>query len=367
MNAVEVGVRLLVGVGLILANGFFVAIEFALTRAQQYTKEEFVEPGDTGLERAWEMTQNLEIYLTGCQIGITASSIAVGIVAEPALAALFEPVFGGTVLASLGAGAIVAWLIINLLHLTHGEQAPTYLGVERAKQVSRYGATPLYWFTKLIWPLLRIGDVFAKWTLGLFGVEMTGAWLESDDDDEDVEGRADLHRHIESVLDESDLAGERREEVLNALVAGDMSIRGVMVPREEVVAFSTENTPAENLAILEDHSHSRYPVVGEDLDEFVGVVYLPTIASRYDDLANGAVSIEDLAAPPMTLPADEEVSDAIDRFQAENQELALVEADGEVVGLFTATDAFEEVMGELDDPFDEAERRDRRRGRGSPT
>jgi CBS domain containing-hemolysin-like protein len=68
---------------------------------------------------------------------------------------------------------------------------------------------------------------------------------------------------------------------------------------------------------------------------------------------NGEMDIEDIAASPMTLPADEEVSDAIDRFQTENQELALVTENGEVVGLLTATDAFEEVMGELEDPMDE--------------
>jgi CBS domain containing-hemolysin-like protein len=80
MNSFEVGIRLVAGILLILANGFFVAIEFALTRARQFTENEFVD--DTpALERAWEMTQNLEIYLTTCQVGITASSIAVGIVA----------------------------------------------------------------------------------------------------------------------------------------------------------------------------------------------------------------------------------------------------------------------------------------------
>ena len=93
MTPLEVGVRLLAGGALILANGFFVAIEFALTRVRQYSEAEFDEPG---LRRAWEMTDELEIYLTGCQVGITASSIAVGIVAEPALAALFEPLFGSS-------------------------------------------------------------------------------------------------------------------------------------------------------------------------------------------------------------------------------------------------------------------------------
>ena len=364
MNAPEITIRLLAGLALILANGFFVTVEFALTRAQQYTESEFVEPGVSGLERAWEMTQSLEIYLTGCQIGITASSIAVGIVAEPALAAIFEPLFAGTVLASVGAGAVVGFLIINLLHLTHGEQAPTYLGVERSQQVCRYGATPLYWFTRAIWPLLRVGDAFAKRTLELFGIEMTGAWLESGD--EEVNSRADLHRRFEAVLGNTDVPKERQQEVLGALVAGDVPVRTVMVDREDVVALSTENTPGENLAVMDEHSHSRYPLVGENLDDFRGIVYLPTVTNRYDDLTSGAVGIADLATEPMTLPMDEEVSDAIDRFQEKNQELALVTEGEEIVGLLTATDAFEAVMGELEDPFDEGVRRERRSGRGTP-
>ena len=158
MQPVEIAVRLLAGLALILANGFFVAIEFALTRARQYAESEFDEPG---LRRAWEMTDDLEIYLTSCQVGITASSIAVGIVAEPALAAIFEPYFQSSALAGVGAGAAIAFLIINLVHLTHGEQTPTYLGVERSKFVCRYGARPLYWFACLISPIMRVGDSVA--------------------------------------------------------------------------------------------------------------------------------------------------------------------------------------------------------------
>jgi len=196
----EILVRLLAGLALIVANGFFVAIEFALTRARQYPKAEFDEPG---LRRAWAMTDDLEIYLTSCQVGITASSIAVGIVAEPALAVLFEPLFADSALASVGAGGIIAFVIINLVHLTHGEQTPTYLGVERTKFVCRYGATPLYWFAWLISPLIKIGDGVAKWTLKLFGVEMTGAWLEAETDA--IESRADLRHELGSVLDRGDL------------------------------------------------------------------------------------------------------------------------------------------------------------------
>ena len=350
MNSIEIVLRLVGGGALILANGFFVAIEFGLTRARQYSESEFVEPGDTGLERAWAMTEDLEIYLTGCQVGITAASISLGIVAEPALAAILEPVFGGTVLASLGAGALLAFLVVNLVHVVYGEQTPTYLGVERSKQVCRYGATPLYWFTRVIRPILDLGDAVAKWTLGLFGVEMTGAWLEAEADV--IEGRADLHRRLGSVLNESDLPEERREEVMNALAVGEIPVSDVMVPREAVAGLSTENTPAENLAVVEENPYLRFPLFGPD-DEYLGVVYLAAITNRFEAFRNGEVDIEALATEPMTLPVDEEVSDAIDRFQAENQELALVEADGELVGLLTVTDAFEEVMGDLDDPIDD--------------
>ncbi|NLV10731.1 DUF21 domain-containing protein [Halomicrobium mukohataei] len=350
MNPPEIGVRLVAGVALILANGFFVAIEFALTRARQFSESEFVGDGDAALERAWEMTQNLEIYLTTCQVGITASSIAVGIVAEPALAALFEPLFKNTVLATVGSGAILAFLIINLLHLTHGEQTPTYLGVERSRMVCRYGARPLYWFNHLISPLITVGDGVAKWTLKLFGIEMTGAWLETEQDV--IESRADLRNKLGSVLDEGDLSEERRTEVMNALQIGEQPVRDVMVSTDEIVALSTTVDPAENFRRMAENPHTRYPLVGGELTDFRGILYFPVFARHRDDLAEGAVDFEALAAPPVTLSPDVDVSDAIDQFQAENQELALVIENGEVVGMVTVTDLLESITGDIEDPID---------------
>ncbi|NHN59750.1 MULTISPECIES: CNNM domain-containing protein [Halorussus] len=349
MTPIELGLRLVAGVLLILTNGFFVAIEFALTRARQFTEDEFVD-GDSRLERAWEMTQDLELYLTTCQVGITASSIAVGIVAEPALAALFEPLFAGTTLATIGAGAIIAYAIINLVHLTHGEQTPTYLGVERSRMVSRYGAAPLYWFYRLISPLITFGDWIAKWTLRLFGVEMTGAWLEAEEDA--IESRAQLRNRLSSLLERGEISGERHDEVVNALAAGNIEVRDVMVDEQDVVFLSTGDSAEENLRRVSDTPHTRYPLVGADVEEVVGIVYVPAVVDKIEELKAGEVTFEEIAAPPMTVSADTTISDAIDRFQAEGQELALVLSDGDVVGLVTATDALEAVMGELEDPLD---------------
>ncbi|WP_277552961.1 CNNM domain-containing protein [Halobaculum limi] len=349
MATPEVVFRLLAGVALILANGFFVAIEFALTRARQFTEQEFVD-GSPALERAWEMTQSLELYLTTCQVGITASSIAVGIVAEPALAALFEPLFADTRFASVGAGALLGFLIINLVHLTHGEQTPTYLGVERSRFVSRYGATPLYYFHKLISPVITFGDWIAKATLKLFGVEMTGAWLETEQDA--IETRAELRQRVSSTLEEGAVADERQEEVVNALKVGERTVEDVMVPAEEMVTLSTGASTVENLERMRGSPHTRFPLLDEDGGEFVGIVYVPSIIRETDDLTDDGLDLTAAAAPPMTLSPDTTVADAIDRFQLEGQELALVVSDGEIRGLLTATDAFEEVMGELEDPLD---------------
>jgi CBS domain containing-hemolysin-like protein len=363
MTPLELGLRLVAGVLLILTNGFFVAIEFALTRARQFTEAEFVN-GDGRLERAWEMTQDLELYLTTCQVGITASSIAVGIVAEPALAALFEPLFAGSALATVGAGAIIAYAIINLVHLTHGEQAPTYLGVERSRMVCRYGAAPLYYFYVVISPVITLGDYVAKYTLKLFGIEMTGAWLEAEEDA--IETRAQLRTRLSSLLEQGELSGERHDEVVSALEAGTTAVREVMVDESDVMYLSTEATVEENLRRVSETPHTRYPLVGESADEFVGIVYVPSILDSIEDLKAGDVTFADISAPPMTVSADTSVSDTVDQFQAERQELALVLEDGDVQGLVTATDALETVMGELKDPLD-ASADASRSARGQPT
>ena len=349
MNSLELTLRLTAGLLLILANGFFVAIEFALTRVRQYPQSEFDVPG---LRRAWEMTQDLEIYLTSCQVGISATSIAVGIIAEPALASLIDPVFENTLLTSIGAGGILAFVIINLLHLTHGEQTPTYLGVERTKFVARYGATPLYWFAKLLYPIILLGDGVAKWTLRRFGVEMTGAWLETETDR--VESRADLRHRLGSLLDRGNLSEERKDEIINAFTVGEKPVSDIMTGREDIIFLSTAVSIQENLHRIGTSPHTRFPLIGDDPTDYRGIVYVPAVVDRIDELQRDEIAFEDIAAPPMTIQADTLISDATDQFQNEHQELALVATESEenVVGLITATDALEAVMGEIEDPLD---------------
>jgi len=310
MEPLEIGLRILGGILLIGVNAYFVAIEFALTRVRQYPESEFDTPG---LELAWDMTNDLEFYLTTCQVWISATSIALGIIAEPGLAAVFEPLFENTRLASVGAGSLLGFLIINLVHLTHGEQTPTYLGVERSKQVARYGSRPLYWFAKVLAPAIWVGDSVAKATLGLFGIEMTQAWTETGQ--EVIETRADLRNRLGSVLKEGNLPEDRRNEIMNALTIGEQSVREVMIPPEEIVTLSTTDDPETTFKTLEAHPHTRYPLVGGDLTEFEGIVYSPALFAHRDELANGDRALTEFAAPTMTLSPDTDVSYAIYQCQ----------------------------------------------------
>ncbi len=358
--------RLLGGVFLLFSNGFFVATEFAITRVRQFPEDEFVGQGG-GLERAWEMTERLEIYLTGCQLGITISSVTLGVVAEPALAAVIDPlirsvglagVIGGSTGGHTALSVILALVIINIFHVSIGEQAPTYLGIERTKTISHYLAPILYWWTKLLSPVIRFADWFAKGLLGLFGVEITRSWAEEEQEGEEGEtdettpsSRGELRSQMGSILG-GELSDERTEEVINALDIGEMSVSEVMIDRGKIVTLSTEQNFEENLEIIQQRPHTRFPLIDGELDEFVGIIYTPVLLRELDELREGDLELASVAASPMTVPKDLAVSELIDRFQEENQELALVCSDEEVVGLVTATDAFEAITGELEDPLD---------------
>ncbi|ELZ73328.1 inosine monophosphate dehydrogenase [Haloferax prahovense DSM 18310] len=366
MVGVDTALRLGGGLVLLLANAFFVVSEFAMTRVPQFDESAFV--GSRGLELAWEMTERLEVYLSGCQVGITIASVGLGVVAEPAVAATFAAVLGGGGAAgshtSLSVG--LALVVINLSHVVLGEQVPTYLGVERSRTVAKYTAPVLYGWTKLMYPVIVVADWLAKRLLSLVGVEITRSWQEAEiDEEEDGDGdaagegtrltRGEVRSQMGDILAQGSLPEDRREEVLNALRIGELPVRDVMVPADRVVALSVDASTDESLErIRANPQHSRFPLVGDSLDDVRGVVYAPTVLSNIDRLQSGDRRLEDIAAPPLSVPSDLSVSDLIDRFQAENQELAMVRdpEGGSVVGLVTASDAFESITGQLYDPLD---------------
>ena len=343
----ELYLRLLGGVVLLLLNAFFVSTEFALTRLRQYDRGELAD--SASLNRAWKMTETLEIYLTSCQIGITTTSILLGVIAEPAVTELIELLMPAATIGSFSSHTIsivISVIIINLVHTIWGEQAPTYLGVERAETVARYSSLPLYWWTYAIYPVLIFGDRITKATLKLFGIEMGRAWLKEDSASSDIRSKMVDLLKIKGVSD------DRREEVINALDIDKIPVKEIMVPREDIISLSTEKSFRENLNTIHDHMHARYPLVGKTLDDFKGILYTPQITANTESLVNGEKDLDDFDWPKMTAPPDLPVSKLIDHFQQKNHELALVQEKDRIIGLVTLTDAIETIVGSAEDPLD---------------
>lgn len=349
----DVAWRLAAGVILVALNAFFVVTEFALTRLRQLPPEEFRETA--GLRRAWQMTERLEIYLTGCQLGISATSILLGVITEPAVTRVIEPVFRfvGVETGSVRVvSVVVAIVLINLVHKIYGEQAPTYLGVERPRAVAQYLATPLYWWVRIMYPVIYFGDGLAKASLGLFGIEITRSWTEeSEEEGEEVSGRVEMRRQMGEVLSRGRIEEDRREEVLATLAIGELPVREVMIPRERMVVLSDDESVEESFRRIAEGGFVRYPL-RDATGELSGVIYVPSLFGRLDELRAGTASLEELAVPAATVPADLSVSELIDRLQEEGQEVALVREDGRTLGMVTVTDAFEAIAGEVEDPLD---------------
>jgi CBS domain containing-hemolysin-like protein len=352
MGSLEMALRLVGGVLLTGANAFFVVTEFALTRLPQ------LDPADDppGLERARRITDQLEIYLTGCQLGITTSSILLGVVAEPAFTYLLQPLFalaGTPEGVSHAVSVVVGIVLINLIHKIWGEQTPTYLGVERPRQVARRTAWALQGWTTIAYPFIMAGDGLAKGTLRLFGIEVQRSWTEAEEASEEPSPASvsAVRREIGEVLSRANLSRERTNEILRAVEIEEIPARRIMVPWPDAVALSTAADLHETLQRMRTHPHDRYPLLGDERD-VVGVLYMTRVFRHLPELERGDTTLVDIAEPPVWVDPDLPVSDLIDRLQQEQQELALVREGDRLRGLVTATDAFEAIAGELEDPED---------------
>jgi len=355
MSVLEIALRIGGGVLLTSANAFFVVTEFALTRLPQ------LDPADDppGMERAREITDQLEIYLTGCQLGITASSILLGVVAEPAFTELLRPLFslfGVSEGVAHAISVVVGIVLINLIHKIWGEQTPTYLGVERPRQVARHTAGALYAWTTAAYPFIIVGDGLAKATLRLFGVEVQRSWTEEGAaaDEEEPVGVSAVRREIGEVLRRANLSRERQGEILRAVDIEQMPVRSIMVPRSEGVALRTGDSLENTLDRMRAHPFTRYPLLDPDWETVYGTLYMATVFQQLPALKAGDTHLTDIAEPVVWVDPELSISDLIDRLQKRQQEIAMVRTDEQVLGLVTSTDAFEAIAGELEDPEDPA-------------
>src|SRR5215213_1657129 len=155
---------------LIAINGIFVAAEFALVRSRRSKLEQLASEGSRGASTVLGQLDQIDEYLSACQLGITMASIGIGFLGEPAVAELIEPVFGGLSHGvAVGISVAIAYSLVTALHVTVGEQAPKLFAISRPEESARFLAAPLRWFRRITAPLTVALTWVANTIVRLFG------------------------------------------------------------------------------------------------------------------------------------------------------------------------------------------------------
>jgi CBS domain containing-hemolysin-like protein len=336
---------------LVVLNGFFVAAEFALVKIRLSQIEMRIQNGSRVAVVAKSIVENLDAYLSASQLGITLASLALGWIGEDVVAKIILHT-----LDALGLGAVVspslahsiaipiAFVVITVLHIILGEQAPKWLAIQRPEPVTLAVALPLRLFYTVFKPFIIALNWLANWLLRLVGINAS-----SEHEAHTVE---ELRYLIEQGAESGTIESREHELIENVFALGHRTARQIMVPRRGVHAIDI-TTPIEELLerVIED-GYSRLPVYHDTLDNIVGVVYAKDILTmaRHQEL----IILQDIVRPPYFVSEEKNVSDLLKEFQKRRIHVAIVVDEfGGTSGMVTLEDILEEIVGDIMDEYDE--------------
>ncbi|MGZ7441661.1 hemolysin family protein [Paenibacillus sp. TH7-28] len=348
----EVGkllLNLLIVLILVLLNGFFVAAEFSLVKVRQSRLTQLVKEGNRRANYALKVNKRLDTYLSATQLGITLASLGLGWVGEPAVSELLvEPLMhkmgatDPTLISTISVA--VGFAIITFLHIVMGELAPKSLAIQKSEETSLWLSWPLLMFYRLFLPVIWLLNTAANGALRLFGIEPAGE-AEAAHSEEEI--RILMNQSAKSgVFDQDEM-----KLVDNIFDFSDMLAREVMLPRTDMDCLYTNLSWEENMKIVAETKHSRYPVAVEDKDQIIGFVHITDLllpeADRPLDLA-------EMIRPILNVPESMEVSQVLRLMQKKHSQMTLVVDEyGGTAGLLTAEEILEEIVGDLHDEFED--------------
>ncbi|WP_139490207.1 hemolysin family protein [Brevibacillus dissolubilis] len=347
-------INLLLVIFLVFLNGFFVAAEFALVKVRQTRLAQLVSDGNKRAKYAQSISQQLDAYLSACQLGITLASLGLGWVGEPVIAELIvEPLLAGMASEAMihTISIAIAFAIITFLHIVLGELAPKSLAIQKAESTSLWVAAPLMFFYKLSYPAIWLLNGTATFFLRLVGLTPASEHESAHTEEE-----------IRLLVNESHKSGhidqEEMDLVDNVFEFSERLAREIMIPRIDIVCLYDDNTFEENLEIIRESRHSRFPVAHEDKDRIIGFVHATDF--YLTALTNGdRTKLENFIRPVLTVPESMEISHVLRLMQKRRSQLAIViDEYGGTAGLITMEDILEEIVGDIQDEFDEHERPD---------
>ncbi|HKV36987.1 MAG TPA: hemolysin family protein [Pyrinomonadaceae bacterium] len=343
--------NLVIVVLLVLANGFFVASEFALVGVRKSRIEILAKTGDRRAKRLLPLLNNLNAYISATQLGITLASLALGWIGEPAIAHLLEAPLHGRIPEALlhTISFAIAFSIITFLHIVLGELAPKTLALELAERTALAIALPLQIFYKTFrWPI-QLLDWAGTRTVRLFGLHPSGEHASIYTEDE-------LRQLIDISHQSGHLEAEEQRLINRVFDFSDAQVREAMIPRTSIAALPVNATVAETKDALRNLGYSRLPVYQDVLDNVVGVLVRRDFEPFLDQSAPppDSFDLRKLVHPPHFIPATARLGAALKQMQAKRSHLAFaVDEHGGIEGIVTLEDLLEEIVGEINDEFDE--------------
>ncbi|AMO86881.1 CBS domain containing-hemolysin-like protein [Solibacillus kalamii] len=350
---IELTIRLIAFAILIAATAFFVATEFAIVKVRTTKIDQLVAEGNKSAIRAKKVISNLDEYLSACQLGITITALGLGWLGEPTFEIILHPIFeffnlSGNVTTVLS--FIVAFSLVTFIHVVVGELAPKTLAIQKAEAVTLNLSGFLILFHNIMYPFIRALNGSARGLTGLFGLKMISESEEAHSEEE-----------LRMILSDSFKGGEINHseyEYVNSIFEfSDRIAKEIMVPRTEIISIERGQTIREVFEVMGIEQYTRYPVTDGDKDHVIGLVNMKHLLTAYiKDAANGDKLVDDYMQPVIRVIETIPVSDLLLKIQNERIHLAiLMDEYGGTSGLVTIEDIIEEIIGDIQDEFDEDE------------
>src|SRR5215813_8429273 len=355
--------RIILVVLLVAANAFFVAAEFAMVSLRDTRIQQLIEQRRIGARTVQKIQKRLDEFLPAVQFGVTLASLGLGWVGEATLAALFQPwmtnIPWGRIYAH-GFAATVAFIVITYMHVLLGEIVPKSLALQRAERVALAVAGPMDFFMTLSRPFLLIMNKSANLVLRGFGSRVMR------------EGGVHSPEELKLIVTASRRVGllpESQEDMIhNALELGNLTVREIMVPRHSIFSLPADFPLEDAMARVVEEQHSRVPVYDPDKgkENIIGLLYSKDLSRMMHmrltagiTFSGSRMPVRDIMREVLFVPEAKPVADLLQEFQARKRHLAIVVDEfGSVSGLVTVEDVLEQLVGELEDEFDVAQRPD---------
>jgi CBS domain containing-hemolysin-like protein len=341
-----IAVKLLAVLVLVAANGFFVAAEFALVGVRSSRIETLAASGNRAAKRLMGLLQNLNAYLSACQLGITLASLALGWIGEPAIARLLEgPLAGFSETARHAVAFAVAFSIITSLHIVLGEQAPKLMGLAKAERVALSVALPMELFYRVFSLPIRALDWASARTVKLVGIEATSEHASTYTEEE-------LRKLVDRSRESGHLRAEERRLIHRVFEFSDTVVREAMVPRTEMAAIPNTCSLKEITKAFDQHRYSRLPVYRESFDDVCGFIHSKDVMPYL--LHPEKFKLEDVLQPPMYVVDTARLEHVLRQMQKAKMHFGfVVDEHGGLEGIITLEDLLEEIVGEISDEHDE--------------